>query len=102
MSRLDQRIRLKTRRATPSRRQPISARSRSPRSHLVPFVDLKAQYRTVRRAVQAGIRRVLESQQFIEGWGPCEEPCPPACLGDIDGDCFVGITDMLTLLANWG
>ncbi len=67
MSRLDQRIRLKTRRATPSRRPPISVRFRSPKSHLVPFVDLKAQYRTVRRAVQAGIRRVLESQQFFEG-----------------------------------
>ena len=33
---------------------------------------------------------------------PCAEPCPQACLGDIDGDCTVGITDMLTLLANWG
>ena len=68
MSRLDQRIRLGgARRATPPRRKPVTVRSRSSRSPLVPFVDLKAQYRTVRRAVQARMRRVLESQQFIEG-----------------------------------
>ena len=29
-------------------------------------------------------------------------PEPPAILGDIDGDGFVGISDLLILLADWG
>ncbi len=33
----------------------------------VPFVDLKAQYRTIKPAVQAAIDRVLESTQFVLG-----------------------------------
>ena len=28
----------------------------------------------------------------------CATPCPP----DSDGNCTVGILDLLTLLANWG
>ncbi|MCH7797378.1 MAG: hypothetical protein IID28_02895 [Planctomycetes bacterium] len=37
---------------------------------------------------------------LIETWGPCPEPCSP-CPADLDGDCNVGITDFLILLANW-
>ncbi len=29
-------------------------------------------------------------------------PCPPPCPADLDGDGAVGITDLLLLLANWG
>jgi subtilisin family serine protease len=39
---------------------------------------------------------------LLGAWGPCDEPCPPACPADLDGDCFVGTADLLTLLANWG
>jgi hypothetical protein len=35
-------------------------------------------------------------------WGPCPEPCPPICLGDLDGDCSVGITDYIIMVGNWG
>jgi hypothetical protein len=31
-------------------------------------------------------------------WGPCPDPC----IGDLDGDGEVGVTDSLILLANWG
>ena len=39
---------------------------------------------------------------LLAAWGSCPDPCPPFCLGDIDGDCNVGINDFLTLLGNWG
>jgi hypothetical protein len=39
---------------------------------------------------------------LLGGWGPCPAPCPPDCLGDLDGDCAVGVVDLLILLANWG
>jgi hypothetical protein len=29
-------------------------------------------------------------------------PCPDPCVADLDGDGEVGITDFLTLLGNWG
>ncbi len=33
-------------------------------------------------------------------WGPCLDcnDCPP----DLDGDCVVGVADLLILLGNWG
>src|SRR5947207_9441465 len=34
---------------------------------LFPFLDLKAQYAQIREEVEAAVRRVLESQQFILG-----------------------------------
>jgi hypothetical protein len=34
-------------------------------------------------------------------WGPCPDPCPPACPADLDGNCDVGIADFLVLLGNW-
>ncbi len=39
---------------------------------------------------------------LMNAWGPCPDPCPPACPADLDGDCRVGVTDFLILLANWG
>jgi hypothetical protein len=39
---------------------------------------------------------------LIARWGPCPDPCPPACLGDVDDDCNVGVNDFLFLLAVWG
>jgi dTDP-4-amino-4,6-dideoxygalactose transaminase len=33
----------------------------------VPFLDLKAQYRQIRRDVERAVRRVFESQRFVLG-----------------------------------
>ena len=38
--------------------------------------------------------------KMLAVWGPCSAPCPPACPGDLNNDCEVGITDFLILLAN--
>ncbi len=38
---------------------------------------------------------------LLDEWGPCPVPCPPACAGDVNGDCEVNIVDFLTLLSNW-
>ena len=45
---------------------------------------------------------IADFLMLLGNWGPCDQPCPPACPGDIDADCEVGITDFLLLLANWG
>ena len=35
-------------------------------------------------------------------WGPCADcGTPQACPADLDGDCSIGINDLLDLLANW-
>ena len=39
----------------------------SPKSVAVPALDLKAQYQTIRDEIDAVIRRVIESQMFIQG-----------------------------------
>ena len=36
----------------------------------------------------------------LAAWGPCSD-CHN-CRSDFDGDCSVGILDLLILLANWG
>jgi subtilisin family serine protease len=46
-----------------------------------------------------GIRDLLI---LLAAWGPCPDPCPPACSADLDADCTVGIADLVMLLANWG
>ena len=33
--------------------------------------------------------------------GPGVQLRPPSCPADLDGDCAVGISDFLILLANW-
>jgi hypothetical protein len=38
---------------------------------------------------------------LLARWGPCPDPCPPACVGDVDDDCEVGVNDFLFLLAVW-
>ena len=48
-----------------------------------------------------GVVGIQDFLILLAAWGPCSEPCPPACLGDLDEDCDVGITDFLTLLSNW-
>lgn len=35
--------------------------------------------------------------ELLEDWGPC-----PGCISDLDQDAFVGIRDLLGLLASWG
>ncbi len=45
-----------------------------------------------------GIADLLD---LLAGWGPCGEPCPPACASDVNADCTVGIVDLLLLLADW-
>jgi dTDP-4-amino-4,6-dideoxygalactose transaminase len=46
----------------------------------IPVLDLKAQYETIRTEVEAAVREVLESQQFILGpmVEACEQGSPPA------------------------
>ena len=39
---------------------------------------------------------------LLSNWGPCDEPCPPQCTGDIDMDCDVNVVDLLGLLSDWG
>ncbi len=39
---------------------------------------------------------------LLAAWGPCAEPCLPACFADINADCSVNTFDFLILLANWG
>jgi hypothetical protein len=38
---------------------------------------------------------------LLARWGPCPDPCPPACLGDVDDNCEVGVNDFLFLLSVW-
>jgi hypothetical protein len=45
---------------------------------------------------------LLDFLMLLGVWGPCPEPCHPACTGDINCDCTVSIIDFLKLLANWG
>ena len=45
---------------------------------------------------------VMDFLALLAAWGPCDQPCPPACTGDTNGDCAVDVIDFLTLLANWG
>jgi len=45
---------------------------------------------------------IVDFLDLLANWGPCPQPCPPACPADLDDDCSVGITDFLTLLENWG
>ncbi len=44
---------------------------------------------------------VSDFLQLLQSWGPCPQPCPPACPADLDGDCNVGIVDFLALLTSW-
>ncbi len=48
-----------------------------------------------------GVVGIVDLLTLLANWGPCPDPCPPACAGDVDTDCTVGITDLLILLANW-
>ncbi|MHC5024350.1 MAG: NHL repeat-containing protein [Planctomycetota bacterium] len=48
-----------------------------------------------------GVVDISDLLQLLGAWGPCPMPCPPSCPEDLDGDCVVGITDLLVLLANW-
>lgn len=53
---------------------------------------------------------IVDFLLLLANWGPCPDPCPPACVADIATspgaqptvDCTVDISDMLVLLGNWG
>ncbi len=49
-----------------------------------------------------GVIGVEDLLFLLMSWGPCPEPCPPACAADPNGDCDVNVTDLLAILANWG
>ena len=49
-------------------------------------------FRTV--AVEGSVTKAA-----LSVWGPCSD-CGD-CAADFDGDCHVGITDLLLLLGNW-
>jgi hypothetical protein len=48
-----------------------------------------------------GVVGVSDFLALLAAFGPCPDPCPPACPADLDGDCTVGVTDFLILLANF-
>lgn len=48
-----------------------------------------------------GMVDVQDLLQVLAAWGPCDDPCPPACAPDLDGDCAVGTGDLLVVLAGW-
>jgi V8-like Glu-specific endopeptidase len=48
-----------------------------------------------------GIVGITDFLILLAEWGPCPDPCPPACLGDLDESCSVDVNDFLILLANW-
>ncbi|MHC4305816.1 MAG: trypsin-like serine peptidase [Planctomycetota bacterium] len=48
-----------------------------------------------------GIVGITDFLILLAEWGPCPDPCPPACLGDLDESCSVDLNDFLILLANW-
>jgi hypothetical protein len=48
-----------------------------------------------------GIVGISDFLTLLAAWGPCADPCPPACAADLDGDCTVEIADFLLLIANW-
>jgi hypothetical protein len=45
---------------------------------------------------------VLDLVALILAWGPCADACPPACPGDVDGDCTVGVEDLTVIVESWG
>ena len=49
-----------------------------------------------------GMVGVTDLLILLGAWGPCQDPCPPFCLGDLDNDCEIGVTDLLALLGVWG
>jgi len=48
-----------------------------------------------------GLVGVTDLLAVLGAWGPCENPCPPACDADLDADCTVSVSDLLVVLANW-
>jgi hypothetical protein len=48
-----------------------------------------------------GIVNVRDLLALLGAWGPCHDPCPPACTGDTNGDCLVNHLDLAVLLAHW-
>ncbi|MHC4947554.1 MAG: hypothetical protein ACYTG1_04745 [Planctomycetota bacterium] len=40
--------------------------------------------------------------RVLGAWGACPGDCPPACIGDVTGDCRVDVADLLAVLAAWG
>lgn len=44
----------------------------------------------------------LNSFRYRVGTTSFDDPDPPTCVGDIDGDKNIGASDLLTLLAAWG
>jgi hypothetical protein len=49
-----------------------------------------------------GVVNIDDFLALLAAWGPCPDPCPPSCPADFDGDCEVGVPDLLLQLANWG
>jgi hypothetical protein len=56
---------------------------------------------TVPGDVNGDFRVDIQDFLVLFAMGPCPEPCPPTCQGDIDQDCTVGIVDFLIMVANW-
>ena len=48
-----------------------------------------------------GIVDIVDLLDLLGAWGNCPKPCPPTCIGDVNGDCVVDVQDLLALLADW-
>ncbi len=49
-----------------------------------------------------GVVGIMDFLALLAAWGSCSDcGTPQACPADFDGDCSVGIIDLLLLLGNW-
>ncbi len=57
---------------------------------------------TYRILVHGAFGEVGDFTLQVDEGPPCEDAIECSCLGDLDGDCMVGVKDLLILLGNWG
>lgn len=52
--------------------------------------------------VRDGAVDVYDLLAVLNHWSDCHVPCPPACLGDVNHNCVVGVDDLLEIINQWG
>ncbi len=48
-----------------------------------------------------GAVTITDLLEVLGTWGACPDPCPPGCPADVNGDCDVDVSDLLSVLAAW-